>query len=246
VLDLYPLRRDAAAYSLLLGQVRKHFALSGEYFRFGNWYLRVGNRSYGQYLESLPSKLRNTVNRRTRQLRREPGFRMVVVTREQDLEWAAADYELVYRSSWKRPEPYPDFMKGLMRICAQQRCLRLGIAYLGERPVAAQLWIVFAGIASIYKLAYDESAATLSPGTVLTAHLMQHAIDIDRVSEVDYLVGDDAYKKEWMSDRRELWGIVAFNERTVRGLVHASTHSIGNLRRRLRLTPMPAPSQGAS
>jgi len=38
---------------------------------------------------------------------------------------------------------------------------------------------------------------------VLTAALMQHALDVDRVQTVDYLIGDDAYKREWMSHRRE-------------------------------------------
>ena len=48
--------------------------------------------------------------------------------------------------------------------------------------------------------------------------------DVDRVSEVDYLTGDDPYKKDWMSDRRERWGIVAFNVRTVRGTLAAMWH----------------------
>jgi len=53
---------------------------------------------------------------------------------------------------------------------------------------------------------------------------MQHALDIDRVHEVDYLTGDDAYKKDWMSARRERWGMVAFNPRTPRGLLEAAWH----------------------
>ena len=33
--------------------------------------------------------------------------------------------------------------------------------------------------------------------------LMRHVIDVDQVREVDFGSGDDAYKKDWMSDRRE-------------------------------------------
>jgi hypothetical protein len=47
--------------------------------------------------------------------------------------------------------------------------------------------------------------------------MLEHAIDIDGVEEVDYLSGDDSYKSDWMSDRRERWGIIAFNPRTVWG-----------------------------
>ena len=43
---------------------------------------------------------------------------------------------------------------------------------------------------------------------------MQHVIDTDHVEEVDYLTGDDAYKQDWMSHRRERIGLVAFNPRT--------------------------------
>jgi CelD/BcsL family acetyltransferase involved in cellulose biosynthesis len=46
---------------------------------------------------------------------------------------------------------------------------------------------------------------------------MEYAFDVDRVSEVDYLTGDDPYKKQWMSHRRERWGIMAFNPWTLRG-----------------------------
>jgi CelD/BcsL family acetyltransferase involved in cellulose biosynthesis len=46
---------------------------------------------------------------------------------------------------------------------------------------------------------------------------MRHVIEQDRVEEVDFLIGDDEYKKIWMSDRRERWGIVAYNPRTLWG-----------------------------
>jgi hypothetical protein len=48
--------------------------------------------------------------------------------------------------------------------------------------------------------------------------LMQYVIDQDRVEVIDYLCGDDAYKKDWMSHRRERWGVWIFNRRTPRGL----------------------------
>jgi len=44
------------------------------------------------------------------------------------------------------------------------------------------------------------------------------------VHEIDYLTGDDTYKKDWMSHRRERWGIIAFNPRTPRGLLGAGWH----------------------
>jgi CelD/BcsL family acetyltransferase involved in cellulose biosynthesis len=112
----------------------------------------------------------------------------------------------------------------LIRTCAQQGWLRLGICRVDGEPAAAQLWIVANGIASIYKLAYDEKFASLSIGSILTARLMRHAIDIDKVREIDYLTGDEPYKQDWMSHRRTRWGIVAFNLRSPRGLLSAARH----------------------
>jgi hypothetical protein len=47
--------------------------------------------------------------------------------------------------------------------------------------------------------------------------LMEHVIENDKVTEVDYLAGDDPYKKAWMSQRRERWGIIAYNPKTFVG-----------------------------
>jgi CelD/BcsL family acetyltransferase involved in cellulose biosynthesis len=102
-------------------------------------------------------------------------------------------------------------------LAAAQGWLRLGLLTLDDQPLAAQIWIVKDGKASIFKLAYDGEYAKFSPGSILTKALLRHVIDIDRVTEVDYLAGDDDYKKDWMSHRRERRGIIAFNRRTLRG-----------------------------
>jgi len=52
-------------------------------------------------------------------------------------------------------------------------------------------------------------------------------IDVDKVVEVDFGSGDDPFKKDWMSNRRERWGLIAFNLRTVRGAKEATRHLIG-------------------
>ena len=176
------------------------------FFCFGNWCLPVNGRTFAEYVESLPSVLRNTLSRKRRRLEKSGRASIQIFTAGDGLEKAIEDYTKVYLASWKRPEPYPDFIPGLIRICAAAGVLRLGLVYVDGEPAAAQLWIVHNRSALIYKLAYDERFADLSVGTILTATLMQHAIDVDQVEEVDYLSGDDAYKKEWMSHRRGAMG----------------------------------------
>ncbi len=195
------------------------------FFSFGNWYLPVKGRSFAEYSESLPSVLKNTLSRKRKKLEKTGRAKIEIVTGGQDLDAAIDAYMKVYLSSWKKPEPYPEFVPGLIRMCAAMRALRLGIIYIDGEPAAAQLWIVHHGNALIYKLAYDERFGDLSVGTILSATLFEHALDADRVAEVDYLSGDDAYKKDWMSSqRRERWGILALNPRTPRGVLAIARH----------------------
>ena len=81
--------------------------------------------------------------------------------------------------------------------------------------------------AIIYKIAYDEQFKKLSVGTVLTMFLAQHLIEQDKVREIDYGSGDDPYKKTWMSERRERWGLIGYNPATARGLVVGTADRLG-------------------
>ena len=85
--------------------------------------------------------------------------------------------------------------------------MRMGLASKDGEPVAAQFWTVDDGTAYIHKLAHRESAKSLSSGTTLTATLLNHVIDADRVSLVDFGTGDDPYKRDWMEEKRRRWSL---------------------------------------
>jgi hypothetical protein len=203
-----------------------------EFFSFGNWYLPVKGRSFQDYMSDRPSVLQNTVRRKSKKFEQTGRGRIDIITSHDNIDKATEDYARVYNASWKIPEAHPDFIAGLIRTCAENGWLRLGLVYMDDVPIASQLWIVHEGVASIYKLAYDERFAYLSVGTILTARLMQHALDVDRVREIDYLSGDDDYKKTWMSHRRERCGFLAFNLRTLKGTVSAARHIGGRILQR--------------
>lgn len=239
---LNPLAVEGQGFATLLRALRREGFLVDRFFSFGNWYVPVGARTFEQYVQGRP----RSGARQRKKLLPSPRFRFSLVTRPEDVEGAMADYERVYRSSWKAGEPYPGFMPGLARRCAEQGWLRLGVAYLDGEPAAAQLWIVADGTASIFKVAYDQRFAKESVGTLLTSLIMEHVIDRDKVSVVDYLTGDDGYKKDWMSLRRERWGIVAFNPRTLRGLLRAARHFGGRAARHVAKRVLPWVSSPAS
>jgi len=187
------------------------------FYCFANWYLEVNQRSFDEYFTGLSSRVKNTVTRKTKQFNRLDNSTIKIIYEEDKLNEGIKAFEKVYASSWKEGETYPAFISGLIKTAAKQGYLRLAVAYLNNDPIAAQLWIVADNTAYIYKLAYDEQYKKLSIGSILTATLMRHVIDIDKVECVDYLSGDDSYKKEWMSHRRERWGIMIFNRRSFRG-----------------------------
>ncbi len=220
------------------------------YFSAGNWYLPVNEMSYPDYLQSLRSSVRNIATSKNKKIERSGRARVEIVTGLDGLEPAVEAYERVYAASWKVQEPYPEFIPGLIRTCAKQGWLRLGIVYMDGEPAAAQVWIVHNAKAAIYKMAYNKRFRDLSLGSFLTMRMMEYVLDADRVREVDYLTGDDAYKKDWMSHRRERWGMLALNPRTVRGVLAIARHvggravkrtlfSLGN---RLRREGRPKPA----
>lgn len=223
--SLSPMDPASHAYQTLLGAFRLGAWLPFEYFAFGNWFLSVETDWTG-YLATRPSGLRSTIKRMSKKFTAEGGT-LLVVTKACDMPTAIAAYEQVYAKSWKQPEPYPGFVPGLLATFAAKGCLRLGLAWLNGEPIAAQIWLVANGRAEIYKVAYDESFKPYSPGTLISAMLMEYVIEQDKVREVDYLIGDDPYKKTWMSDRRERWGIMAYNPRTMAGLAGAGRELLG-------------------
>ena len=215
-LQLAPMAPQSPGYGLLQAAMAQAGLAPFDYFCFGNWYLPV-TADADHYLASRPGELRNTLRRMGKKFA-AAGGRFEIVTAPAQALAAADAYTRVYQTSWKQPEPHAAFIPGLVMLCAQHGWLRLGLATVGPQVVAAQLWIVAADKANIYKLAYDPAFRHLSPGSLLTAHLMRQVIDVDKVQEIDYLTGDDAYKNQWMSHRRERRGLLAFNPHTLGGM----------------------------
>jgi len=242
VMRFWPMDPESSGYEALLAALRSNGWLPFRYFCFGNWFLDVSS-NWSDYLRGRDGQLRSTIRRMGRKFAAAGGS-LDIVSSPADVDVAIQAFNCVYALSWKRPEPYPDFVPGLIRWLADQGQLRLGIARLAGQPVAAQLWIVGHGRASIFKLAYDEAYAAYSPGTLLTAHLLEQVMDRDQVREVDYLIGDDRHKERWMSDRRERWGIVAYNPRTLVGLALLWREILGRAARQLTRSTGPMANAG--
>ena len=203
-LRLEPVADDDPGIRLLQQAMEKNGFENHRLFHFVNWSHRLHGDSFEQYFAGRPTWLRNTIARKGRKLQREHECEIRLYTAK-ELEPALTDYGAVYKASWKGGERFSDFVPALVHTTAAAGWLRLGILYIDGQPAAAQIWFVVHGKASIFRLVYDERWQRYSPGSILTSHLMEHVIDQDRVRSIDFLTGDERYKQDWMSERKERW-----------------------------------------
>jgi CelD/BcsL family acetyltransferase involved in cellulose biosynthesis len=185
-------------------------ALLAEAFRAAGWFatmtpcdvnhiLRVGGRSYADYLAGRPGQVRTTLKRKAAKVE------VRLFDRFDEDAWDA--YEAIYAQSWKPSEGSPAFLRRFALEEGAAGRMRFALALAGGKPVAAQFWTVEACTAFIHKLAHTEEAKPLSPGTTLSAALFERVIDGDKVAMVDFGTGNDGYKRDWMEEVRTRYRI---------------------------------------
>lgn len=205
---------------------------------FGNWHEELAGRDWAAYLAARPGALRSTLRRQGRRA----GFAFAVADEPGPaLDAAISDYETIYARSWKQPEPLADFNPTLMRNLAAAGLLRLGLLRDGARPVAAQLWALRSDHrhATVLKLAHDEHDRAASPGSLLTAAMLERLIAGDGITSFDFGRGDDGYKRLWAGTRRQRIGLLLADWRNPRGLAALLRHRTGEARRRLAVLYCP-------
>lgn len=189
--------------------------------QFGNWYLDVSSLDFDTYWQDRPGAHRNTGQRRYRALIERGDGRAVCFAAADEAEAAIAAYEGVYARSWQPAEPFPDYMPGLVRKGLTAGEVQVWSLFVGDVAVAAQVWVRRHSQATIFKLAYDQDWGKQSVGTVLTMAAMKSALADPTVAEIDLGWGDDAYKQQWLPNRRQRYGIAAYNPRSLLGLAKA-------------------------
>ncbi len=229
-LSLQPIADDAPWVRVLTRELQRVGIAFDRYFCFGNWFADVRGIDSSSFEAKLPSQLRHTLMRAGKRVNRTGDFRIEIEAGKLDdyvLQRCIDDFISVYGRSWKRAEPFTRFIPNLFALASRKGWLRFGCVHQGGRAIASQLWLTHGGVASIYKLAYDAESARYSPGSLLTQALVRYAIDVDHVNEIDYLVGDDTYKQDWMTARRVRSGLIIFNRASAKGLARAAIHYAG-------------------
>lgn len=192
---------------------------------FEHWFLKIDKMGFDAYHAQLPGALRSTLKRRGAKLASRFQVRFELCRDLQQLPAALKAYKQIYSNSWKNAESHPDFIPELCDWAAQKGWLRLGVLYLDDQPAAAQIWMIVGARASIFKLAYDQGYRDLSVGSLLTARMMEHAINDEKVDEVEYGKGGEAYKRDWMSSSLKRVKLECYNPATLAGRLMCFRHS---------------------
>lgn len=204
--------------------------------QYTNWYQNVAGGSGESYLGERSSRLRNTIRRGWNKISRAGEARTLVIDGPSNrLGEHIRQFERVYARSWKPGENNPAFIPTLIRTCARLGNLRLGLFLVDGAVVAAQLWIRDGRTSHVYKLAHDPDAQRYSVGSILTARMFEHAIDEDGVEVIDFGMGDELYKRDWVSQQRPIECMNVFDPRRPLGAARLVKRGLGDLYRRLRL-----------
>ncbi len=187
-----------------------------------NHILYVDGISFADYWAQRPGPLRTTFKRKAKKVETQ-------ILRHFDEElWD--QYEAIYAASWKPEEDHPAMLRQFAREEGAAGRLRFGMAWHKGEPVAAQCWTVEGRTAFIHKLAYLESARSLSPGTTLSAALFEHVIDVDRVELVDFGTGDQRYKADWMNAVRPRYRIDCLDMKSPSAWIDLARQTAARLR----------------
>ena len=162
---------------------------------------------FATYWAQRPGALKSTVKRKAK----KNIVKLDLFDRFDADAWDA--YEEVYAQSWKPEEGHPDFLRALAEQEGAAGALRLGIARIDGRPVAAQMWTTDNGVANIHKLAHVEDSDKASPVTLLSYAMFEHAFERDGVRMIDFGTGDDGYKRDWMNAVTALHRVEMYNLR---------------------------------
>ena len=211
ILEFDSLPEESDIFKAVENRVWNYALRNRAYFCFGNWYLDGINYKFDEYFGNLPKRITKDIQYCKRSLQKKGNLRFEMIKDIRSADHYLKVYDQLREKSWKAPEKDAKFHREFEKLAADQGWLRLGFLFHDDNPIAAQKWIVCNKIAYILAVLYHEGYNKFSPGKILTSEIARKIIDEDKVVEIDFMRGDDAYKRDWTPKRRERKGISLFN-----------------------------------
>ncbi|KGJ97334.1 GNAT family N-acetyltransferase [Colwellia psychrerythraea] len=215
-----------------------------EYFRYQKIFSQTDNiyqediADFASYYQQRPSQLRNTIRRREKKLAKAHQYRIEIITRIDEFSSALIAYKDIYQHSWKGDEFSFDFIEQVCLAALAENKLRFGLLYVDDEPAAVQLWFLqstydvrslqensevqnnsrqLQTTASIFKLAYTPKYQEYSVGSILSLALSEFVISQDKVSSIEFGMGSEPYKKDWLTEKRTRQSFQVFNPNSIYG-----------------------------
>lgn len=175
------------------------------------------DRDWAEYWRGLSKNHRGNVGRRRRRLAEQGKVAIEVFEGGEGLSTLLEESFRVEASGWKgergtavicSPQTRR-FYEGIAVWASRLGLLRLATLRLGGRLIAFNLGFEAEGRYYLLKLGHDATLDPLSPGTVLTAAMVERAFVLG-LESYEFLGGQDAYKLRWSQERREAIEVKAF------------------------------------
>lgn len=163
--------------------------------------------TWDEYLSYLNRKDRHELKRKIRRLEEEGAFK---VCHEGD----PADIEEFFRLMSLSNDQKRDFLSSDMRLFFQdilktfwkEKTLSLCFMKLNGKNIAAAVLFEYKNQVLLYNSGFDPEYSRLSPGFLLKAFLIKHAIE-EKKSRFDFLRGNERYKFDLGAKERKLYTI---------------------------------------
>jgi CelD/BcsL family acetyltransferase involved in cellulose biosynthesis len=212
VIELDSMPEENIAFSILKEIIAEKGLKQREYFCFGDWFLDGIDSSGDEYLKKRSKNTRSGVRKKKRRMEKLGHLEFRVGTEEEKLDEYLALYEEVRGKSWKHPETDRAFLKESRFMAAKKQDLKFGFLFFNGSPIATLFSIISNNTAYLMEVVYDSEFDRFSPGEIIHGEFIKYLIDVDRITEVDALRGDEPYKESWTPQRRERRGILVFNK----------------------------------
>jgi len=208
VVVLSHLQADSPSLALLPSLAQGNGYLTGMWRSAEAPYIPIEG-TWDEYFNRLSPKLRANLRRRERRLRQFGDIRMEVVgsgreagdALEEGLRIEAAGWKGLAGTAITADAATHRFYSLLARRAAQRGWLRLHFLRVGERRIAFDFSLFYAGKTFMLKPAYDPAFAACSPYSQLLVRILQDHFDRG-VKEFDFLGREDAWKFDWATRTR--------------------------------------------
>ena len=181
--------------------------------------------TWDDYLTGIDKKQRHEIRRKERKIQREADTRWILVEAPDELDAAMEEFISLHQSSTKDKEDFWSdsliaFFKEVVIALAREGWLKLYFIEVNGARAATMLCFDYNNEFLLYNSGFDpEQYGHLSPGNVLTAYTIQHAIELGR-DRYDFLRGDEVYKLRFGGEPEPVYDVRAFrpeNPITVEG-----------------------------